>query len=150
RVQELSRTFDFVSCHGVLHHLEDPVVGLRALAAVTRPQGALSLMVYGKHGRVGLYMLQELFRDHLSLDVNEANLRQVQEALLGLPAHHPFRVLYPRATERISLEEIADMLLHPRDRPYSVEDVRQLVEDAGVTFLRWLGQAHYSPELSSL
>lgn len=38
--------FDFVYSLGVLHHLEDPVVGIRALARLVRPGGELRLYVY--------------------------------------------------------------------------------------------------------
>jgi SAM-dependent methyltransferase len=41
-----SRSFDLVYCLGVLHHLEDPVAGVRALAQLVRPGGQLRLYVY--------------------------------------------------------------------------------------------------------
>lgn len=39
-------TFDLVYCLGVLHHLEDPVAGLRVLAELVRPQGQVRFYVY--------------------------------------------------------------------------------------------------------
>ena len=39
-------SFDLVYCLGVLHHLEDPVAGVRALARLIRPGGQLRLYVY--------------------------------------------------------------------------------------------------------
>jgi SAM-dependent methyltransferase len=39
-------SFDLVYCLGVLHHLEDPGAGLRALAALVRPCGELRFYVY--------------------------------------------------------------------------------------------------------
>src|SRR6202044_1317851 len=59
RVQELGRAFDLVVCTGVLHHLPDPDLGLRALRDVLRPNGAMRLMVYARYGRAGIYMMQE-------------------------------------------------------------------------------------------
>ena len=49
--------FDYVDCCGVLHHLEDPAAGLRALAAVLAEGGGIGLMVYGEYGRSGLYQI---------------------------------------------------------------------------------------------
>ena len=150
RVGELGRSFDFVSCHGVLHHLVDPVEGLRALAGVTRPDGALSIMVYAKYGRTGIYMLQELFRDRLGMKVRQADIAKVQSALMALPDEHPLRIVHKNRGQRISFEEIADMLLHPRDRSYTVFDVKDLVERAGMRFQRWHAQAQYSYDVSPL
>jgi SAM-dependent methyltransferase/uncharacterized protein YbaR (Trm112 family) len=41
-----SGSFDLVYCLGVLHHLEDPVAGLRALAALVRAEGEVRFYVY--------------------------------------------------------------------------------------------------------
>jgi SAM-dependent methyltransferase len=39
-------SFDLVYCLGVLHHLEQPLVGVRALAKLVRPGGELRFYVY--------------------------------------------------------------------------------------------------------
>jgi SAM-dependent methyltransferase len=62
RIRELGRSFDLIVCTGVLHHLLDPDLGLRALRAVLRPHGAMRLMVYAPYGRAGIYMMQEYCR----------------------------------------------------------------------------------------
>ena len=62
RVQELGRTFDLIVCTGVLHHLADPDLGLRALREVLRATGAMSLMVYATYGRAGIYLMQKYCR----------------------------------------------------------------------------------------
>src|SRR5215510_6337175 len=51
RVSELDQHFDQIICTGVLHHLADPDVGLRALRSVLKPDGAMYLMVYAPYGR---------------------------------------------------------------------------------------------------
>jgi SAM-dependent methyltransferase/uncharacterized protein YbaR (Trm112 family) len=39
-------SFDLVYCLGVVHHLEDPLAGVRSLAGLVRPGGELRLYVY--------------------------------------------------------------------------------------------------------
>ena len=51
RVGELGRTFDQIVCTGVLHHLPDPEIGLRALRDALRLDGAMHLMVYAAYGQ---------------------------------------------------------------------------------------------------
>jgi len=92
-VGDLKRTFDFVESHGVLRHLADPVAGLQALGEVTRPDGALGLMVYGKHGRTGLYMLQEACR-RMGLGTDQRSGERVQALLTTLSPDHPFRAVH--------------------------------------------------------
>src|SRR5207245_11423980 len=50
--------FDYINCVGVLHHLEDPRAGLQALRSVLKDDGVMSIMLYGKSGRTGVYQLQ--------------------------------------------------------------------------------------------
>ena len=54
--------FDLISCTGVLHHLPEPERGLQALRTVLAPQGAMSLMLYGRAGRLAVYAGQELMK----------------------------------------------------------------------------------------
>ena len=44
--------FDFVHCAGVLHHTEDVFTGLKELARVTKKEGTLYVMTYGKGGLI--------------------------------------------------------------------------------------------------
>ena len=62
RVDELGERFDHVVCTGVLHHLADPALGLRALREVLAPGGAMTLMVYARYGRTGVYLFQDYCR----------------------------------------------------------------------------------------
>ncbi len=149
QIGSLGEDFDFVCCTGVLHHLADPIAGLRALGRVTRPGGAIMAMVYARYGRQGIYMLQELAAK-LGLSIDELTAAKVQKLLAFLPEGHPFRLVYPNVGTVISLEEVMDMVLNPRDQSYRVQDVRALVEDAGLRFHRWLGNAPYRPEMTAL
>ena len=49
--------FDLIVSSGVLHHLSDPAEGLRRLRGALAPHGILTVMVYGQHGREGIYRL---------------------------------------------------------------------------------------------
>jgi SAM-dependent methyltransferase len=149
RVEELGRDFDYIHCHGVLHHLHDPAVGLRRLGDVCREDGVISLMVYARYGRAGLYMLQDLCA-RLGLGVNEHDGKRARSLLGILPPGHPFRIVAANLPEDVDLEEVMDMILHPRDLSYSTDDVRELVESAGMHFQRWLPAAQYDPDYTSM
>lgn len=47
----LEHVFDVVNCHGVLHHIEDPVPLLREFYRVTKPDAVLYIMAYTEHLR---------------------------------------------------------------------------------------------------
>jgi SAM-dependent methyltransferase len=142
RVREIGRSFDLVVCTGVLHHLPDPDCGLRALRDVLRPRGALRLMVYARYGRAGIYMMQEYCR-LLEIKASAADLNSLGDALKTLPADHPISGLLSRSKDFRRPEAIADALLHPQDRAYTVPEIYAWLDQCGMSFGRWIEQAPY-------
>jgi SAM-dependent methyltransferase len=138
----LGRDFDLVVSTGVLHHMRDPSAGLRALAQCLRRDGVIGLMLYSKHARAGIEVLQSVFRD-LGLGQDEGSLRIVKEALAWIPPNHLFRHNYA-ATENVSYDaELVDMFLHGRERSYTVEECVDFVTSAGLVFQGWLNNSSY-------
>lgn len=143
RADELGLSFDQVVCTGVLHHLADPEAGLSALRSVLNPDGAMQLMVYAPYGRTGIYMLQEFCR-RVGISANDEGIRNLICALGGLPPGHPLQSMLTQTPELRSEAALADALLHPQDRAYSVPQFLNLIEKAGMEFWRWLRQGPYS------
>lgn len=144
RVHELGTAFDQIVCTGVLHHLADPDAGLRALREVLKPDGAMHLMVYAPYGRAGIYMLQE-FCKRVGIHPTDAGIRDLIAALSSLPPGHPLENLLRVAPDFRHEAALADALLHPQDRSYSVPQLFDFVEQCGLKFGRWIKQAPYSP-----
>jgi SAM-dependent methyltransferase len=144
QVGELSTSFDQIICTGVLHHLADPDAGLRALRSVLKPGGAMHLMVYAPYGRTGIYMLQEFCR-RLGVVASEEAIRDLAIALKSLPPGHPLEAILHEAPDFGHEAELADALMHPQDRAYSVPQFFDFLERAGLSFGRWTRQAAYVP-----
>lgn len=144
RIQELGRSFDQVICTGVLHHLADPDIGLRALRAVLEPQGAMHLMVYAAYGRAGIYMMQEYCR-LLEVSTAEEELSDLATTIGALPADHPIACVLRQAKDFRHPDALADALLHPQDRAYTVPELYAWLERCGMSFGRWFEQAAYLP-----
>ena len=142
RIGALGSTYDQIVCTGVLHHLADPGAGLTALREVLRPDGAMHLMVYAPHGRIGVYMLQEFCR-RVGIAATDDGIRELVAALGALPPAHPLATLLRQAPDFRDAAALADALLHPQDRAYSVPQLFNLLEGAGLQFGRWVWQAHY-------
>jgi len=144
RVGELEMSFDQIVCTGVLHHLADPDAGLKSLRDVLKPDGAMHLMVYAPYGRTGIYMLQEFAR-RIGIQATDGEIRDLVAALQALPPGHPLENLLRQAPDFQHDAALADALLHPQDRAYSVPQLLDFVERGGLRFGRWLRQAPYSP-----
>jgi SAM-dependent methyltransferase len=149
RATELGQSFEHVVCTGVLHHLPDPDAGLRALHDVLEPNGALNVMVYAPYGRTGVYMLQDYCR---RLDVGDTapEIRDLAASLKALPPDHPIAPLLRNSPDFADRAGLADALLHPQDRSYSVPELLDFLDRAGLAFGRWVRQAPYLPWCGAL
>jgi SAM-dependent methyltransferase len=144
KTAELQGRFDCVVCTGVLHHLADPAAGLAALRDVLAPDGAMHLMVYAPYGRTGIYMLQEYCR-RLGVGATDTEIHDLIAALNALPRDHPIVPVLKSSPDFSSEAGIADALLHPNDRAYTVTQFMELLNRTGLAFGRWLRQAPYLP-----
>ncbi|MBV9569175.1 MAG: methyltransferase domain-containing protein, partial [Hyphomicrobiales bacterium] len=142
RVHEMGRSFDLVVSTGVLHHLPDPDQGLRSLRDVLRPWGAMRLMVYARYGRAGIYMMQDYCR-LLGIGASAKDLQDLGATIEALSAGHPISGVLTHATDFLRPEAIADALLHPQDRAYTVPELYAWLDRCGMSFGRWTEQAPY-------
>lgn len=139
--------FDYIDCCGVLHHLPDPASGLRALVSVLAPGGGLGLMVYAPHGRTGVYMAQDALRrlapPELPLPERIATARRFVRGL------HPSHWLAQNRWVRDHLDGgdagLVDLLLHGRDRAFTMPALLALLNDAGLAPTALIEPARYDP-----
>lgn len=148
-IQELGRSFDLIVCTGVLHHLSDPDLGLQSLRNVLKAEGAMQIMVYASFGRTGIYMMQDYCRI-LGITPSNQELLDISAALSSLPEDHPLTPLLRKSKDFQRPDGIADALLHPQDRAYSVPQIYQWLDRCGMSFGRWFEQAPYLPQCGVL
>ena len=149
-VHSLNRDFDLIVSSGVLHHLADPLLGLQSLAGSLRPDGVIGIMLYAKYGRVGVEMLQSVFRD-LGLVQDQPSIEIVREIIASLPGGHPVSSYLTIAPDLNSDSGLVDTFLHGRDRSFTVDDCLELVSNSGLVFQDWLLKSpyHASPNSGS-
>ncbi len=145
-------SFDYISCTGVLHHLEDPAAGLQKLKSVLKPGGAMGIMLYAKYGRTGVYQMQKLMRfinrDEPELAGKIANTRLVLDKL---PPTNWFRHNERFLSDHTKLGDsgLVDLLLHEQDVAYGIDEVHALLASADLHLAEFSNVAlrmSYRPE----
>lgn len=130
--------FDYINSIGVLHHLASPDLGLKILKDSLTEKGGMGLMVYGQYGRTGVYQLQELMK----MVNNNATSRQEEvkrgwAVVNGLPVSNWFVRGKELITDLSTMGDIGmyDLLLHKQDRAYTIPQLYEFAEKAGLNFV---------------
>jgi len=145
----LGNRYDLIVCTGVLHHLADPDTGLHALRSVLKPEGVVYLMVYAPYGRAGVYLLQDYCR-RLGIGTSDEAIDELMSVIRALPQQHPLWALLRGSRDAANADALADALLNPRDRSYSVPQLLDFIDRSGLTFSRWFTQAPYLPQCGAI
>lgn len=133
--------FDYFNCIGVLHHLSDPDLGLKIISDSLNENSGGLLMVYGLYGRTAIYQMQEALRMICNgVTDRREKLRLAKEFVKSTPdscwvSKEGGTRLNKKYLLNANDHEVYDMLLHSQDRAYSIPQLYDFVEGAGLNLV---------------
>lgn len=163
KVADLGQTFDVIECSGVLHHMPDPLAGLKALAGVLAPGGIIKIALYSSTAREQISRLrsmmlsseasgdlfdgpnentgsQEPSKAAVSPAIEDASLRQLRYGILNGDVAQALGGDWQPVLESAdfySLSGCRDLLCHEQEITFDIEQIEQtLLKPAG---LNWVG-----------
>jgi SAM-dependent methyltransferase len=141
-IPSINDGYNLILSYGVIHHLSDPLQGLKHLRERLSTEGVVGIMVDGRYGRQPL----DRFRETLSmLGIDQASSRnqQMARALAEVAEQDLFKGTYWQGTVETDEVEFADRCQHVHENSYDIDSLNQLLEDAGLGFVRWLESADW-------
>lgn len=137
--------FDYITCTGVLHHLDQPSAGLDALKSVLSPSGSMFIMLYGTYGRTAVYQLQDLLRmvNKGFPEISE-KIQNTKTIMKSIPATNWSRFEHATNMQAELATDIGiyDLLLHTQDRSYTVPELYEFVENSGLQLNKLFNHDH--------
>lgn len=133
--------FDYINCCGVLHHLENPEVGLAALTSALAEGGVMGVTVYARYGRTPVHHMKDLLSMILDTDEPTDSKMEIVRSILADGLTDLSKNMSDELRESLQTNdiELADFLLHPREVSYSVDEFYDLVESAGLELISFTG-----------
>ena len=132
----LEGQFDMINCVGVLHHLPDPVAGIKALASKLAPGGIMHIFVYGELGRWEVRLMQNAIALLQPNDYQEG-VKIGRKLFETLPENNR---IVKREKERWALDNqrdacFADMYVHPQEIDYNINTLFDLIDESWLDFV---------------
>ena len=123
--------FDIVECAGVLHHLDEPLVGWRKLTEKLKPGGLMMIGLYSQIARKPVSELREEILDN-SLDSNERDIRLFREKVIS--SHETHHQWLRGKHEFYNLSSLKDLCFHVKEAQFSLQHIKSMLENLGLDF----------------
>ena len=136
-VAMLGETFDAILASGVLHHMADPHAGLRALAGVLRPGGAIRVGLYSAHAR-DLVSRARAAAHEAGRDGSPAGIRAFRRDVLEGDGGDLEGLL--RSADFYSVSTCRDLVFHVHERQFTIPEVGRALAGAGLRLLGFEAQ----------
>jgi len=125
--------FDRVYSSGVLHHLADPMEGLRAVVSRLKPGGVAQLALYSRAARASVNEGRAAAQQ-LGLGTELSDVRALRRFVLEHADRDAFRRIMG-FRDFYSTSECRDLLLHVQEHQFDLAEVAGMLQAVGLKFL---------------
>lgn len=133
---KLNTMFDIIHCHGVLNHIKNPYMGLKALTQSLKNQGLLFLSLYSKVARKDIFELRtKLLTKYKFISddiVKKIRLEIINDARIN-------KKTFLNSVEFYNMNEFKDMLLHPQEYCFTFEEIEGFIMKLNLEFCGFVG-----------
>ncbi len=135
RLESISRTFDFIECIGVLHHLDDPMAGWRVLRSLLRPGGVMHIALYSQLARRDIAAAQDLIAAR-GYAATAEGIRQFRLDLQLDDRWRPFRIL-TAMEDFYDTSGCRDLLFHAKEHRFALPRIKACLAELELDFLKF-------------
>ncbi len=121
----LKKRYDFIMAAGVLHHMRDPLAGLRALLGVLRPGGILRVMLYSRIARTAVVEARTWIQAGAFAPTLQG-IRDFRGAVIARPVDDRVRVWLTRSYDFYSLSQCRDLVFHVQEHTFTLLEISDI------------------------
>lgn len=133
QIDRIGQQFDVIECSGVLHHMADPLSGLKALSAQLKAGGVMKIALYSRTARQSITALRAMWgQKHPE---KPAEMRLIREALLQGSLPGDWKEIY-NSPDFYSTSACRDLLFHRQEHTFDIAQLEPFIQQAG---LEWIG-----------
>lgn len=130
-LKKLDKQFDIVESVGVLHHMNDPMAGWRALVNCLKDGGIMKIGLYSELARKQIVEIRNDI-SQLGIGSSNAEMRSYRQALIEPERDYFKEISY--SSNFYSLSEFRDLLFHIQEHRFDIPQINECLEKLGLKF----------------
>ena len=131
--ERLGQQFDLIISTGVLHHLDDPMAGWRALRRVMKADGLMRISLYSERARRAIVAVREQIAE-AGISWGEEGLQMIRGKILRAPDGDPLAEL-ARSDDLFSVSAVRDLLFHVCEHRFTPAQIALCLQELKLEFL---------------
>ena len=133
KLNNLDRKFDIIECVGVLHHMKDPLKGLKVLLHLLKPHGFMKLGLYSDIARQNIKQARQLIikKNYKNKFEDIINFRQ---EIIKEQKNELFKKIL-RKVDFFSTSGVRDLLFHVQEHHFTLPKLSEIMFNFNLEFL---------------
>jgi len=131
KLNQLKQKFDIIESVGVLHHMDEPMDGWKALMDLLKPSGLMNIGLYSELARQNIAEI----RKEITLGkvgTSKADIRNFRQSLIESQEKHHQQLTM--SIDFFSLSTFRDLIFHVQEHRFTLPQIKNCMEKLGLKF----------------
>ena len=133
QLKKLNRKFDIIESLGTLHHMKDPIEGLKVLIKLLEPYGFIKLGLYSNFARKEVVELKELIKDKKIKNTNK-DIKIFRQLIINQKRNSLSQNI-TSSNDFFSTSSVRDLLFHVQEHRFTITEISKILKDLNLEFL---------------
>ena len=125
------RQFDIVESVGVLHHMDEPIVGWNKLKDCLKPGGLMKIGLYSELARQHIVKMRKEI-SKAGLGSSNAEMRSFRNMLMKSDKNYHNLIL--NSPDLYSMSTLKDLLFHVQEHRFTITQIQDCLSELGMKF----------------
>ncbi len=133
QLNKLNKKFDVIESSGVIHHMKDPIEGLKILLEILEPHGFLRLGLYSKLARQNVVKARKFIKDNNYKD-NIKDIKTFRKIIIDNDSDKLLNSL-TESEDFYSMSAVRDLLFHVQEHRFTIPEISKILNNLKLEFL---------------
>ena len=132
-LKSLKRKFDIIESVGVLHHMKDPIEGLKVLLSLLEPHGVLKLGLYSKIARTHITHARKFAKEN-KFKSNIEDIRKFRYKILN-SSRDDLLSKVSLGKDFYTTSAVRDLIFHEQEYCFTIPEITKIFSNLKLNFL---------------